>query len=176
MTETANYSANLPGLVTLFIDTHDNIKMPLLATVTDLIFRARWYELSSVMNMNEVSMVLPNLERIFSFEISVECMLPFIRNSAKLKEIKMEYFRDELGDIDLVRINMERRKLARARKVITHVVYLNIKCKHNKIDFGLIEIKRKESYGDTWDQGLRHLRYRSIYEEKKKFEKRLPCD
>lgn len=157
-TETAKHLADLPGLVTLHIGTDDYIKLPLLTAVTEFTFRALWNGLCSWMNMEEVSVALPNLEGVFSIsEINLEYMLPLVCNSVKLKEIKMVYFRNDCGDIDPVHMNNERKKLKGARKITIYVEekdYLKIKWKHNKIDFDLIEVKRKESYDGVWDRGF----------------------
>lgn len=155
---TERHLADLPNLVTLYVDTYDYIRMPLLATVTELVFQALWNGLCSFMDMDEVSMALTNLERVYSSEISLKYMLPFICNSTKLKEIKMNYFRDDCGYIDPVHMDNERKKLKYARKVIIYVEekdYLKIKWKYSKSDFGLIEIKRKESYEGVWEPVFR---------------------
>lgn len=104
--------------------------------------------------MDEVSNALKNLEYIFTPETNMEYMMPFIRNSKRLKEIKMEYFRDDRGDIDPVIMNKERAKLNGAQKVTIYVEekdYLMIKWKYSKSNFGLIEMRRNESYDGVWD-------------------------
>lgn len=105
--------------------------------------------------MDEVSNALVNLECVFNpSETNTGYLMPFIRNSKKLKEIKMEYFRNDEGDIDPVTMNIEREKLNGAHKVTIYVEekdYLMIKWKYNKTDFGLIEIKRNDSYDGVWD-------------------------
>lgn len=152
-TRTAERLADLPALATLCIDTYDYIKIPSLPTVTEFVFRVLWNGLCTWKNMDEVSIVLTNLERVFSYKMSMKHMLPFIRNSIKLKEIKT----CETGLIDPVYMNNERRKLKGARKVTIYVDemdYLKIKWKYNEVDFGLIEIKRKQSYDGIWERNF----------------------
>ncbi|XP_055301586.1 uncharacterized protein LOC129568076 [Sitodiplosis mosellana] len=142
----AEHLAQLPGLDTLNVNTYDYIKMPSLPTVKKLSFQALWNGLNSSMDIDEVSLALNNLESVSMEETSAEYMLPFIQKSAKLKEIKMEYLRD---DVDLLAMNSDRKKLEGARKVTIYFEerdYLKLKWKYGKTDFGLIEIKRKESY------------------------------
>lgn len=81
--------------------------------------------------------------------------MPFIQNSKKLKEIKMEFFRnDHNGDIDPVLMNSERKKLNGAHKVMIYVEekdYLRIKWRYSKSNFDLIELRRHEFYDGVLD-------------------------
>ncbi|XP_031622120.1 uncharacterized protein LOC116340070 [Contarinia nasturtii] len=169
-TATTECLENLPGLVTLHIDTYDYVEMPKLDGVTELVFQPHNNGPACRMNMEEVSMNLKNLERIFTPETNEEYMNAFIRNSAKLKEIKTDAI-SQYGDygrfyerINVVAMNNERKKLNGAHKVTIYLEekdylakdheerdYFFIKWKHNKTDFGLIEVKRKESYEGVWD-------------------------
>ncbi|XP_031637154.1 uncharacterized protein LOC116349727 [Contarinia nasturtii] len=146
---------NMPGLVTLYINTYYNyVEMPQLDGVMELFLNALSDGLHFVVNMEEVSMNLKNLERIFTPATSEEYLRVFFRNSAKLKEIKIEYLCD---GIDVVAMNIERKKLKGAKQVtifLDEEDYLAIKSKHNKTDFGLIEVKRKESYEGVWDHAF----------------------
>lgn len=154
-TATSKHLIDLPGLSTLHIDTYNYIKMPDLSSVTSIAFQALWNGLCSWMNMEELSIALKNLQCIFTPETNAKYMMPFIRNSTKLKEIKMEYFRGDHGHIDPVTMSNERKRLHGAHKVSIYVEekdFLMVKWKYNKSDFGLIEIKRKESYDGVWDR------------------------
>lgn len=76
-------------------------------------------------------------------------MLPFIRRCAKLKEIRCVNalggpYINEKSVIDLVGLNIERRKCVGGRKVILYVpyvLYYQTKRLTNQTDFGLIEIR-----------------------------------
>lgn len=141
-----NHLEQLPGLTTLHIATYDYIKLPSLPTVKTLIFQSLWNGLRSYMDMDEVATSLYNLECVSTEETNDEYMLPLIRKSPKLKEIRMEYLRD---DIDILAMDDERKKLEQASKVTIYFEerdFLKLKWKYGKSDFGLIEIKRKESY------------------------------
>ena len=140
----------LPGLTTLHVNTYDYIKLPPLPTVKALLFRSLCDGLRSYMDMDEVALALCNLECISTEETNEEYMLPFIRKSPKLKEIRMEYLRD---DVDILAMNNDRKKLERASKVTIYFEekdYLRLKWKYGKSNFGLIELKRKESYDGVY--------------------------
>lgn len=140
----------LPGLTTLHVGTYDYIKLPALPTVKTLLFQSLWNGLRSWMDMDEVALALYNLECICTEETNDEYMLPFIRKSPKLKEIRMEYLR---YDVDILAMNNERKQLEGANKVTIYFEekdYLRLKWKYGKSDFGLIELKRKESYDGVY--------------------------
>ncbi|XP_055304289.1 uncharacterized protein LOC129569475 [Sitodiplosis mosellana] len=148
-TDTAKHLDQLLGLATLRVYRYERIKMPHLPTVKTLVFKAIWNGQCSW--MNDVSMALNNLERIFTPKTSTEYILPFIQNSTKLREITMAGLR---GEIDVVAMNNERKRLKMARKVTIYLEekdYLKLKWKHACTDFGLIELKRNKSYDGVWD-------------------------
>lgn len=65
----------------------------------------------------------------------------------------MGYFCNKHGEIDPVIMNKEREKLKDAHKVTVYVQekdYLMIKWKYNTTDFGLVEMRRNESYDGKW--------------------------
>lgn len=131
----------IPGLATLFIESFRDIQMFTLPTVTELVY----YGSDSRSTMNAVSMYLKNLQSVHILESDPKYMLPFIRNSRKLKTIKTEW----LEGVDLLDLNNQRKQLLGASKVVMYLPerdYLKIKWKYNTSDFGLIEIKRGQSF------------------------------
>lgn len=114
----------------------------------------------SILNTMEISNIdslpskLPNLERIYFAEASVNHVLPFIRSSAKLMTMKILrmvhpggiYHRIRFPD--LKQLNKERGKLTGARRVSIYVcerMMLASKWTEDKVHFRFIELRRFDS-------------------------------
>lgn len=128
-----------------------SIEHPLLR-VTEL----NIIEGSSIMNLDALPDYVPNLERIHFSDASSDHILPFIRNSPKLKIMKIENLLDGMyllnGDLNIEALNTERMKRNNVRKLIIYVnerVFLATKWKHLKMNFNRIRIKRGESF--NWE-------------------------
>lgn len=143
-----------PGLDTLRVRAFDGMMIPKLNSVTKLYFKV-WGNLLHL-NIEKTSMNLKNIERIFNRSENIS-MMPFIRNSKKLKEITMGF---PHNDLDVVAMNKERSKLKCATKVTIYLEekdYLAMKWKHNDTNFEWIEVRRKFSYqGVIWDRITGH--------------------
>lgn len=103
---------------------------------------------------------LPNLERIAFSKINPINVMPFIRHSVHLKQIKIKRTVDDFVCLNLIEMNKERKKLPAARKMRIYVneeMYLATKWALKTIDFSLIELKRGTSA--DWEE----LCARSIY-------------
>lgn len=94
---------------------------------------------------------LANVERIYVRSANFTDILPLIRSSARLKEIRVKdlhdgtYFKD--GIIDLVTLNKERHELANAQKLKLYVneeIVLKMKWNGIETKHPLIELKRTE--------------------------------
>lgn len=108
---------------------------------------------SEINNLNTFPNKMPELERIYFSEATVNDILPFICHSYKLKIMKIDQLLDgiylENGVLDLVVLNKEREKLNKARKVVIYVnetVFLATKWIQKEMNFKLIEMRRGESF------------------------------
>lgn len=112
-------------------------------------------------DMEEIAGNLTKLERIFIQNATYDDMLAFIRRSPKLKVIKIfhkdkEHFNG--GILNLVKLNEEREKLLKARKVIIYVeddVFLATKWATDNGDTNLNLIEMKRSKALCWDYDCR---------------------
>lgn len=106
-----------------------------------------------ILNLNDLPRKLPNLERVGFAKISFNNILPFIRQSPKLRKFKIKSFLDkDLICLDLILLNKEREKLVGARNLIIYVeedIYLATKWKLGTTNFNLIEVRR--SHAMEWD-------------------------
>lgn len=106
-----------------------------------------------ILNLNDLPSKLPNLEKAGFAKISFKNILPFIRQSPKLRKFKIKLFLDkDLVSIDLILLNKEREKLVGARNLIIYVeesIYLATKWKFGTTNFNLIELRR--SHAMEWD-------------------------
>lgn len=78
---------------------------------------------------------------------------PFIRNSPKLKQIRIKDAKVDFKNVDLWALNEEREKILGAQKIsiyVNEVVYLATKWTMKTIDFSLIELRRFDSY--EWEK------------------------
>lgn len=104
------------------------------------------------MHFEFLSKHLVNIERISVNVLCNNMILPFIRNSVKLTEIKMKY--NDLNNVFESAWNKEREKLTGARKVIIYVPewqYLEMKWAMTTIDYPLVALRRTESSRWTRD-------------------------
>lgn len=105
--------------------------------------------------MENIAKNLVNLERIVFRDASINDILPFIRHSKRLKEIRVSVLKNGIyfnnGRLNLKKLNQERTSLNRARKVIMYVeenVFLSTRWSNVMIDFNLFEIRRLSAYKD----------------------------
>lgn len=101
-------------------------------------------------NLETLARSLTNVERIHVRSAKLNDILPFIRRSAKINEIRIDrleddsYFKKQTA-IDVVALNNERRKLIGACKLTLYVdeeIFLATKWAARKIKCTLIELKR----------------------------------
>lgn len=115
--------------------------------------------LSRLINLKEVNLLndftedfeliaksLVNLQRIHLDGIVFDDILQFVRHSAKLKEIKVR-FCESHGDLDLEKLNEERKKFANACKVrifVTTDLFLKTKwtTKNGDLNLSFIELSK----------------------------------
>lgn len=118
---------------------------------------------STILNLDTVAKSLNNLHRIYFYYASSDQLLPFIRHSRNLKQIKVRnlesgtHFDDPENILYLPGLNKERGKLSDAQKVIIYLeedIYLTTKWTTDKTDYDLISIERGESY--IWPHHFRH--------------------
>ncbi|XP_031638892.1 uncharacterized protein LOC116351007 [Contarinia nasturtii] len=101
---------------------------------------------------------LPNLERVYLKFADTKHFLPFIYQSAKLKEMKIDFVCDRATFncvLDVASMHKEREKLMGARKVVIFIdehVFLATKWSTGKTEFGLIEIER--GYKHVWNRKM----------------------
>lgn len=71
-------------------------------------------------DMEAIAKSLTKLERLSFCGSEIYCILPFIRHSAKLKSIKIDYSEGIVNqdDFDLFTLNEERKKLAEAQQIL----------------------------------------------------------
>lgn len=117
------------------------------------------YSLSQLSNLKELEIMnganlkdleilaseLENLERLSLSNIKADDILPFVRCSPKLYRIQANF--NEHSSLNLYKLNVERIKLAAARKIIIYVsdhLFLATKWtqKYGVIDLDLIEMRR----------------------------------
>lgn len=106
-----------------------------------------------IVDIESVPRKLPNVERIYFSKITFDRILPFIRHTTRLKQIRIRQLKDECKILDLLTMNKERKKLSGACKVHIYVkedVYLATKWASNTIDLSLIELKRYDSM--EWEE------------------------
>lgn len=145
--------ASVPALVNLCLEYFENFDVEGLNDLKKL-------EVYMPMNVTfaEVEIVatsLVNLERIVFRETSSNEILPFIRHSKKLKEIRLCLLKEGIhfnnGYLNLHKLNEEREKLNGARKVTIYVdekVFLATKWKTVKSEWAFVEIRRISGYQD----------------------------
>lgn len=115
-----------------------------------------------ILNVNHMPNDVPNLERIYFHKVIFRRILAFIQHSVNLRTIKIRHIldQDDFRKIDLSQLNDDRNRLHRPCKVsifLNENIYLAMKWAHDRIDFGLIEIKRYES--QEWDDLSAKSRY-----------------
>lgn len=107
----------------------------------------------SVIDLDSLPDKVPNLERIHFSNASSDHILPFIRHSPKLMQMKIENLIDGShllnGALDLNALNLKRQKLIKARKLIIYVnerVFLATKWQNMQMFFNRLEVRRGESF------------------------------
>lgn len=112
---------------------------------------------SDILDIEMLPDKLPNLERIHFAEANADHILPFIRFSSRLKQVKIGDFKDGShmvdGALDIEALNNLRMVLPRARKVTIYVnetVFLATKwARKSAMYFDFVELRRGESI--TWN-------------------------
>ncbi|XP_055306354.1 uncharacterized protein LOC129570682 [Sitodiplosis mosellana] len=109
---------------------------------------------SNTNDMDILAKNLVNIERICFQNATHSDILPFIRRSVRLNKVKFVPTANE-AILKLAKLNVERVKLAGARKITIYVpdnVFLATKwtAKNGEINLNMIEMKRADSY--EWDQ------------------------
>lgn len=145
--KTINELTTIRGLDTIYIhEIESGMIWPVMNNIKQ-IFISMFYDF----DVTTLPPKLPNLERIYLNNATMDIILAFTRGSINLKEIFIEVWSHGTylneGIIDVSAINNERAKLAGACKIIIYideVVFLATKFKHD-VKQSFIEIKRKES-------------------------------
>lgn len=162
------------NLYMIFVDLeniHKLCSLPALEMITGDILRIDRYLTDvntlaiwlgdEIANVEHLPSKLPNIERIGFSKIKPINLMPFIRQSVKLRIIRIKKNFSETGMcLNLYEMNREREKLPGARKCrlyVNETVYLATKWAMKTIDFNLIELKRCGS--TDWEE----LSARSIY-------------
>lgn len=112
---------------------------------------------SDILDIEMLPDKLPNLERIHFAEANADHILPFIRLSPRLKQVKIGDLKDGThlmdGALDLEALNRARRVLPKARKISIYVneaVFLATKwARKSTMYFDFVELRRGESI--TWN-------------------------
>lgn len=108
-------------------------------------------------DMETIASSLTKLQRLHINNASIDDIRPFIRQSTKLRQIKMIPKNDTQFDGDilqLLKLNREREKLTEARKIIIYVpdnIYLKTKWTVNCGDTNLNLIEMKRCNSIEWD-------------------------
>lgn len=115
-----------------------------------------------VLNIEDIPINLPNLERIHMWKVTSSTILPFVRSSQKLRQIRIGSLRDlnEFRHFDLSAWNAERKKCIGACKLYIYInedAYLAAKWAMKSIDFELIGLKRLES--NEWEELCSRTKY-----------------
>ncbi|XP_055306370.1 uncharacterized protein LOC129570696 [Sitodiplosis mosellana] len=136
----ADQLLSLPGLVTLYISPkeNENPNFPVLPNIKEL-------GIHNFFVYKHITSLI-NLEQLFIKPVSSHDLLPFIRRSAKLKDVDLVVFQGKV--LDIAALNKERKKLVGARKVNIYVnedVYLATKWATTDTSLELIELKRRTS-------------------------------
>lgn len=144
---------SVPALVNLCLEYFENFDVENLHDLKKL----EIYMPINVMadKMTNIAMSLVNLERIVFREASTNDILPFIRHSKKLMEIRVCLLKDGIhfndNRLNLFQLNEERKSLRGARKVtiyVTENVFLTTNWTTAKAKFSLLEIRRLSAYQD----------------------------
>lgn len=108
---------------------------------------------SDINDLESFPTKVPELEQIYFSEASADDILPFIRQSRKLKIMKIDFLLDgtylENGILDLMALNKEREKLVKARKIMLYInetVFLATKWVQKEMNLKMIEFRRGESF------------------------------
>lgn len=124
-------------------------------------------ELHDISSFVSVACNLENLKRIQLWNATFDHILSLASQAAKLRKINVKFkthpdngllFARNKNAINLFKLNEEREKLARARKLIVYVVedyYLRTKWAVRETDFNLIRLKRIDS--DEWNHEFNYF-------------------
>lgn len=142
----------LPGKIYLVIDTRTKLmKYPVLPNVMGLEIRNHCDMETSKFNMNALAKSFVNLNTLNIYSECVDDLLPFIRQSVKLKNVTFrecgQKEHEETLHCNISALNGERKKLKGACKVTIHVdedIYLVTKWGKVGTALDLVEIKRNE--------------------------------
>lgn len=129
----------------------DRIENPLV--------KVKELDIGSAKDILDIDMLpdkLPNIERIHFSEASADHILPFIRLSPRLKQVKIGDLKDGThmvdGTLDIETLNNLRKELPKARKTTIYVnetVFLATKwAQKSAMYFDFVELRRGESI--TW--------------------------
>lgn len=115
-----------------------------------------------IFNIENVPANLPNLERIHMWKVTSSTILPFVRSSSKLRQIRIGSLKDlmEFKHFDMSVWNAERRKCVGACKLFIYInedAYLAAKWAMKSIDFELVGLKRLES--NEWEELCSRTKY-----------------
>lgn len=96
---------------------------------------------------------LPILERIHFSEATSNHILPFVRHSPRLKQMKIEELSDgahlDGGILDILTLNTERMKMIRKHKLMIYLnerVFVTTKWNKQNMNYSFVEVRRGESY------------------------------
>lgn len=116
---------------------------------------------SNVSNLDTVAKRLRKLRKLYFYYASSDQVLPFVRHSRNLKQVKVRNLESGThfdGNIlYLPGLNKERKKRSNAQKVTIYLeedIYLTTKWTTDKTDYDLVSIERGESY--EWPHHFRH--------------------
>lgn len=115
-----------------------------------------------ILEIEHLPTKLPDLERVYFLKTTSDRILPFIRYSVKLKQIKIKQLKDIacIKFLDLIALNKQRKKLFGARKITIYVkedLYLATKWAMKTTNFHLIELKRFDSA--EWEEFNSRAKY-----------------
>lgn len=143
----------LHALDTLHLKEEAGSSLPILTSLREL------YTYCGNLNMEKTVNNLANLEKVVFWETNIEDVLAIIRNSVRVKEIKIRTLKEKgrfsaqfngknffsQNRLNLLALNDERRKILGACKIAIYVsedIYTATKWTTNDIKHSLIELKR----------------------------------
>lgn len=115
-----------------------------------------------ILNIENIPVNIPNIERISMWKVTSSTILPFIRSLPRLRQIRIGSLKDlnEFKHFDLSVWSEERKRLSAASKVAIYVkedAYLAAKWTMKSIDFEFVELKRFES--SEWEELCSRTKY-----------------
>lgn len=140
-----NAICTLPAMEILHINVDSIIDLSRLTSLKEL--RICHGHVAMATDLEFVAQQLKKLEKLTFKYATIDSILPFIRNSKKLKSIKISYWRS-YKMLDVVVLNEERKKLDDIRHVTIYVeeeVYLGEKWKSQNLNLSHVKIARTVS-------------------------------